>query len=43
MKPKLIIDSRIVLDVSWFTPPLALQLDDQTREPVQSGESMKSS
>ena len=43
MKPKLIIDSRIVLDVTWFTPPLALQLDDQRREPVQSEQIMKSS
>ncbi len=43
MKPKLSIDKRIVHDMSWFVPPFALRIDDQTREPVQSEQSMRSS
>jgi hypothetical protein len=43
MKPKLSIDKRIFHDMSWFIPPFALQIDDQTREPVQSEQSMRSS
>ena len=42
MKLKLSIDKRIVHDMSWFIPPFALQIEDQTREPVQSEQSTRS-
>ena len=31
MKTKLNIDTRIFHDMSWFTPPFSLQIDDQTK------------
>ena len=42
MKLKLSIDKRIVHDMSWFIPTFALQIEDQTREPVQSEQRMRS-
>ena len=31
----------IVHDMSWFNPPFALEIDDQTREPMQSGQRIR--